>query len=146
VIRAVLDANVLVSGFPARSGTPATLIERWLRREFELVLSLHIIERVAATWTSDRYFASRYSAGQAQRAVDLLLRRAILVMPVTTVQGIADDEEDDLVLATAVAGQASYLVTGDHGLQRLGTYQGVAIVSPRAFLDLLEQQGHNMPQ
>mgnify|MGYP000064833259 CR=1 FL=1 len=63
MIRAVFDANVLVSGFPASSGAPATLIERWLQREFELVLSAHIIERVAATWMTDRYFVSRYPAG-----------------------------------------------------------------------------------
>lgn len=143
MIRAVLDANVLVSGFPASGGIPATLIERWLQREFELVLSLHIIERVAITWTTDRYFASRYSAGQAQRAVDLLLRRAILVVPAPTVHGVADDEEDDLILATALAGRVPYLVTGDRGLQRLGTFQGVMILSPRAFLDVLEQGKHN---
>jgi hypothetical protein len=31
--------TVLVSRFPVRSGGPAELIERWLHREFELILS-----------------------------------------------------------------------------------------------------------
>ncbi len=44
---------------------------------------------------------------------------------------------DDLILATAMSSQADYLVTGDKQLQDLGTYQGVTILSPRAFLDLL---------
>lgn len=95
---------------------------------------------------TDRYFVSRYPAGQAQRAIDLLLRRATLVIPITTIHGVADDDEDDVILATAVAGQAAYLVTGDRGLQRLGTYQGVTILSPREFLDLLEHARQSGPQ
>jgi hypothetical protein len=46
VIRACLDVNVLVSGLPASSGVPAELIDRWLRREFELILSEDIQDAV----------------------------------------------------------------------------------------------------
>jgi hypothetical protein len=42
------------------------------------------------------------------------------------------------VLAAAVSADADYLVTGDRQLQRLGTYEGVRIVSPRDFLALLD--------
>ena len=45
------------------------------------------------------------------------------------------------MLATAVSAQADYLVTGDIQLQKLGTYGGVTILSPRAFLDLLQGEG-----
>jgi predicted nucleic acid-binding protein len=44
---------------------------------------------------------------------------------------------DDVVLATAVSAHADYLVTGDTGLLHVGNYEGVQILSPRAFLDLL---------
>jgi len=47
MIRATLDVNVLVSGFPAERGTPAELLERWSNLEFELVLSQHILEGIA---------------------------------------------------------------------------------------------------
>ena len=67
-------------------------------------------------------------------------------MPITTIHGVADDDEDDVILATAIAGQAAYLVTGDRGLQRLGSCQGVTILSPRAFLDLLEQARQSGPK
>ena len=45
--------------------------------------------------------------------------------------------DDDLILATAVAGVASHLVTGDRQLRNLGEYQDVRIVGPRAFVDWL---------
>jgi predicted nucleic acid-binding protein len=61
-------------------------------------------------------------------------------MPLDTVQGIGEDTEDDLGLATAIAGQAEYLVTGDRHLQGIGAYEGVIIVSPRQFLTILESR------
>lgn len=41
------------------------------------------------------------------------------------------------MLATALSGQAAYLVTGDAQLQRLEAYEGITILSPREFLDVL---------
>lgn len=52
-------------------------------------------------------------------------------------QGRRHHPEDDLVLAAAVSARADYRVTGDSKLQLRGRYQGVIILSPRAFLDLL---------
>jgi predicted nucleic acid-binding protein len=56
------------------------------------------------------------------------------------VSGVATHPEDDLILAAAVSAQADYLVTGDARLQALGSYQGVKIVTPREFVQILEQQ------
>ena len=60
-------------------------------------------------------------------------------MPITvTVNGVATHPEDDLILATALSGQVDYLVTLDQQLLRLGSYGGVAMVSPAAFLSILD--------
>jgi predicted nucleic acid-binding protein len=48
------------------------------------------------------------------------------------------DSDDDLVLATAVAAGAELIVTGDDDLLVLKEYEGVAIVSPRQFLERLD--------
>ncbi|MDE2868360.1 MAG: hypothetical protein OXN91_06935 [Chloroflexota bacterium] len=53
------------------------------------------------------------------------------------VRGVATTPADDLILATAVAGGAGHLVTGDRQLLNLGEYRGVRIVGPRAFVDWL---------
>jgi predicted nucleic acid-binding protein len=77
--------------------------------------------------------------GAKQVAADLaLLRRRGILVPITaTVQGVATHPEDDLVLATVVSAGAHYLVTGDTKLQDLGAFEGVTILSPRAFLERL---------
>lgn len=139
MIRATLDVNVLASGFAAETGTPSELIGRWTELEYELVISLHILEGLARAWRKP-YYQSRYSSDRAETALRLLRAEATIVEPVTTIRGIAADEEDDLVLATAVAGDVETLVTGDKHLQALDLYQGIAIVSPRQFLETLRLQ------
>ncbi|MGH2559169.1 MAG: putative toxin-antitoxin system toxin component, PIN family [Thermomicrobiales bacterium] len=134
-----MDANVLASAFPAPGSIPAQLIERWIAREFQLFLSEHILDGMVRAWHQP-YFRARYMHVQGQRALRLLRDRAQIVTPVDTVHGVADDDEDDLVLATAVAAQVPYLVSGDKGLQRLGHVQTIRILSPREFLDLLRQE------
>jgi predicted nucleic acid-binding protein len=63
---------------------------------------------------------------------------AKIVVPSTTVAGVAPHPEDDLVLAAAVTAEADFLVTGDKRFLAVGSYAGVTILSPRAFLDVLE--------
>ncbi|MYB76613.1 MAG: hypothetical protein F4X83_05860 [Chloroflexi bacterium] len=53
------------------------------------------------------------------------------------VRGVATTPADDLILAAAVSGGASYFVTGDRQNRSPGEYQGVRIVDPRAFVDWL---------
>jgi uncharacterized protein len=54
---------------------------------------------------------------------------------------VSDDLKDDFIVASAVAANAGYLVTGDcrHPLP-LGTYQGIEIVSVSGFLSMLDGQ------
>ncbi len=50
------------------------------------------------------------------------------------------DEDDDWVLATAVAGEAEIILTGDKDLLVLKEFHGIKILSPRQFLELLNAQ------
>jgi uncharacterized protein len=135
---AVFDTKVLASGFVSRAGIPGQLLRLWTYRLFELVLSEHILTELGQTF-SKPYFQKYLSAGQIEADLALLRREATITPITTTVEGVATHPEDDLVLATAVSGKCEYLVSGDKKLQALCSYQGVTILSPRAFLDLLTQ-------
>ncbi len=117
---------------------PSDLIDRWIQRRFILILSEYIMTVLEDVW-SRPYWRNRYQASEARRALALLRARATIVTPSDAIRGVCEDEEDDLVLATAVAGNANFLVTGDKFLQALGGYENVTILSPRQFLDLLEE-------
>jgi predicted nucleic acid-binding protein len=68
VIRATLDVNVLVSGFPADTGVPSELIDRWANREYEPVLSQHILDGLLRAWHRP-YWRARYSERQIQQSL-----------------------------------------------------------------------------
>jgi putative PIN family toxin of toxin-antitoxin system len=136
MIRAVLDVNVLVSGFPSPDSIPGLLIGYWLAEEFKLVTSVHILQGTNRVWKKD-YFRFRFREEQVQNSMNALRRLADIVEPAPHVRNVADDDEDDLVLATAVSGDADYLVTGDKGLLRHCEYESIVIMSPRDFLNLL---------
>jgi putative PIN family toxin of toxin-antitoxin system len=142
MMQVVLDTNVFASGvLGARrsESTPGEIFRRWRRRTFGLITSPHLIEEVERT-LADRFFTDRIPASDSAAAIEALKQDARIITLTTTVSGIATHPEDDLVLAAAVSAAVDYLVTGDKKLQQLGSYQGVAIVSPRAFLTLLEER------
>ena len=68
-------------------------------------------------------------------------RHATWVEPPPLEAPACRDPDDDWVLATAVAGEAEAIVTGDGGLLALGTFRGVAILSPRQFVERLAARG-----
>jgi len=142
VITAVLDTNALASGFRGVRNpvsTPGQIIQAWNARQFQLVVSEHVLGELRRAFGT-RYFTRYLSAQQIADALRALEDEATLTPITAPVHGVATHPEDDLILATAVSANASYLVTGDGPLQKLGAYEGVTIVSPREFLDILEAE------
>jgi uncharacterized protein len=134
--RATFDANVLASGFVRPHGPPGVLLRAWQAGAFTLIVSEPLIDETERTLDKP-YFAARLTRAQRANTIALLRAEAVVTPLTVTVTGVATHPEDDLVLAAAVSADADYLVTGDTKLQRLGTFEGVRIVSPRQFLDLI---------
>ena len=144
MIAAVLDVNVIVSGFPARRGAAAEVIDRWLTSEFRVIMSEHILNGVIRAWDNP-WFRDRYRRNEVERALYLLRTQASAVTPIPGIHGVAPDAEDDLVLGTAVAGEADYLVTGDRRFREVGQYESIAIRSPREFVFILDLAPQSFP-
>lgn len=136
MISAVLDTNVLASGFVRSQSVPGALLALWGVGAYNLLTSEVIIKELDATFQQP-YF-QRYLSQELIDANLLLLREEATIAPITVrVQGKATHPEDDLILATAVSAKADYLVTGDKKLRGLGSYRGVTLVSPREFFDIM---------
>jgi uncharacterized protein len=69
-----------------------------------------------------------------------LARLALMTPGSLTLAVIQDDPPDNRYLECAVEGEAAYLVSGDRLLLSLGMFQGIPIVSPRVFLEVLQQE------
>jgi uncharacterized protein len=134
----VLDANALASGLVAKEGgTIASIIEAWRAGRFEVALSDHIYDELVRA-LAEPYFTSRVPALAIARYLSFVAERGVFTPVRTTVQGVATHPEDDLVLSAALSAAADYLVTGDVRFrQRVPSYQGVRLLSPREFLAVL---------
>jgi putative PIN family toxin of toxin-antitoxin system len=140
------DVNVLISSTIAPLGIPRAIISAWRQAHLDLATANGIIAEVEEKLRSPRIRTKyRLSDEQIQTAIDVLRTLAEVVpVPAHSIDPVTGDPEDDYVLAAAALSHADYLVTGDMGLQALENYQGVKILSPRAFLDLLAaRQGQN---
>lgn len=79
-----------------------------------------------------------YADGTVSDYILWLSIEAEMVANIPELRVVTADPKDDPIIATAVAAHADYLVTGDRAhLLPIGEYQGIRIVSPRAFLEHL---------
>jgi putative PIN family toxin of toxin-antitoxin system len=132
-VRIVLDTNVLVSALITK-GTPLDgLYQAWDAGSFQLVTStsqLHELERVLA-YEKLRRFITR---DEAEALLETIGAAATVIEELPEID-LSEDPDDNVILATAVAGQVELLVTGDKsGLLGLKTVQGIPIVTPRPAL------------
>jgi putative PIN family toxin of toxin-antitoxin system len=137
LIKVVLDANVLGPGLVLASGSRADIVRAWLEEAYELITSEHVIGEVVTTW-NQTYWRQRTLADALLVGLRLLREESTLVIPVDGVENVAAHRQDDIVIATAIAGNAEYLVTGDKELLRLKSHKTVSIISPQEFLEILE--------
>jgi hypothetical protein len=139
VLRAVLDANVYVSAALRPEGPPGRIIERLLRdAAFEIVLAPGIIDEVLQALSYPKVQRLIRRDLDPELWFEDIIVLANLVVCTRTVSGVCSDPDDDKYLAAALEGRAAFVVSGDRHLLMLAEYEGVRIISPRAFLDLLE--------
>lgn len=131
---------VLASGFTSSVGASAWLVQRWRNDGYVLVVSEHILQELVRTLREDRYFAARTMPSFVTAILARLGTSATMTLLTIPVVGVATHPEDDLVLSTALSGQASVLCTRDKQLLKLRSFQTVAILSPGELPALLEAE------
>jgi putative PIN family toxin of toxin-antitoxin system len=136
-MRVVLDANVLGPGLLLERGTPFEVVQYWRERRFEVVVSEHLVAELSTTLNKP-YWRARFASDRIQRALLTVRRRALRVIPTPNIDGAATHWQDDIVIASAIAGNADYLVTGDKELLAVKAFRTVSIVSPQEFLNILK--------
>lgn len=136
--RVVIDTNVLVSGIIQRSGFPYKIVRAWEEGTLALVTSVPMVEEAAKVLN---YPKIRKKYGLADTAISQIianfLRYSILVDLGPELAVVKDDPEDNKVLATAVSGEAEYIVTGDSHLLALRAHGDTRIATPKDFCELV---------
>lgn len=138
--RVVLDINQFVSSIISAHGASAQVLQAWREHAYLLVISRTIqrdIERVLAYPKLRTKY--RLDPKDVSALMELIEREAVVVANPPQLNVVTDDPDDNDVLAAAVAAGADYIVSGDHHLLDLRRYRGIAIVTAREFLTVLNR-------
>jgi putative PIN family toxin of toxin-antitoxin system len=135
-MRALLDANVLISAAIRPRGTPGLIVSAFLERAaFELVLVPAVVTEVEVAMKLPKIRKYLLEPDEALMWLADLVALADLVRDTGRAKGVCRDPEDDAILSAAVEGRADVIVTGDEDLLALKLYEGIPIVTPRVFLE-----------
>jgi putative PIN family toxin of toxin-antitoxin system len=138
VIRAVLDANVYVSAAVRPEGPPGLVIERFLRDSaFEIVMSQGIIDEVLRALAYPKVRKYVRPGLDPELWFEDIVVLSHLMSGERELKGVSKDPDDDKYIAAAMEGRAGFVVAGDSDLLDVKEYEGIRIISPRAFLDLI---------
>jgi putative PIN family toxin of toxin-antitoxin system len=138
---------MLVSAFLRKEGVSAVLLRHAAEGVFDLSLS-HTILRETETVLLEREHIRRrypYANEDVAQFCQTLQGSFPLVTDLPPLTGIVRDPNDDMVLATASAAHATYLITRDLDLLSLQTYEGITILTPEAFMGILRERGRLNP-
>lgn len=133
-LKVVLDTNVYVSALGWR-GKEHRIFRKCVAGEVALYLSYEILQEIERVLTYPKF---GFTEEERKSFLRLIRQVGRVVMPLEGVHRITDDPSDDKFLTCAIAAEADVIVSGDRHLLRLGSFRRVRIVSPREFLNLLQ--------
>ena len=126
-MRLLFDTNVLIAALVAR-GTCSDLLEHCVRQHV-VISSQPLLDELRDVL--ERKFHQREV--DVRSALRLFAETFTLVTPDVLDPPICRDRDDDVVLATALAGECAAIVTGDQDLLILDPFRGIRVLAPPAF-------------
>lgn len=138
--RVVVDTNLIVSAF-LWGGIPVAVLQAIIERGIPLLTSDAIIAELKATLRKPK-FAVRLEA--KNHSIDQLINQycnMAKIVPLAEIpHTIVRDSKDQIILMTAVGGNATHIVSGDKDLTELGRYEQILILTAAQFLAIVHLQ------
>ncbi|MEK7727370.1 MAG: putative toxin-antitoxin system toxin component, PIN family [candidate division KSB1 bacterium] len=139
MIRAVPDVNLYVSAVIRKTGYGGQILAR--AREFLVFTSEAILADLFRVMHYDHVRRlHKMSDEKIIEHIDLLRSRIRRTPGRLRVEIVHADPDDDIIVACALEAAADYIVSRDHHLLDLKHYHSIQIVSPKAFLEILDRE------
>jgi putative PIN family toxin of toxin-antitoxin system len=130
-VKVVADTNIYISALLFK-GQPLQLLEQATSRLVDLFVSHAILDESVSVIKRPKF---RRTEGQVQEAVEIVRGLAQIAEPSRRVEAVKDDPADNRIIECAVAARADAIVSGDKHFLRLKSFEGIAIMSVRDFLN-----------
>lgn len=131
--RVTVDTNVLISAL-VFEGLPGEFLALARDGSFQPITSPTLLDELDEKLRS-RFLWSLAKASQLRGELEVLCD---VVSTIPHLAVIKADPDDDRVLECAVAGRADAIVSGDRHLLNLGSYDGIAVLTVRQFMEKIK--------
>ena len=128
----VFDANAIISALLLSDSTPRRAFDK-ARTHGRILLSEPVIHELDDVLRRPRF--EKYIHENERISFLMALLRDAHIVRVTETVADCRDPKDNKYLELAHEAQASCIITGDKDLLDLHPYRGIAILTPRQFLD-----------
>ncbi len=138
-MRVVIDTNQLLKMMMAGEKSP--LLMAWHSQTFEVIFSAPLMEELMEV-SSRPKIEQLLRFGQKQKFLQLIQRLAKWVIPISHPPACRDPK-DEMVIATALSGQAEFIVTSDKDLlddeplKQILAKENLQVVYPMDLLKLI---------
>ena len=134
-MRVVVDTNVFVSSF--FGGIPRKIVDFWKKGQITLCLSKPIVEEYVEVLRR----LGLQDEIELNELMGLFAQASGILFSANTprLKIVDKDPDDNKFIECAVALNATYVVSGDKSLLGVGAYMGISIVTPKQFIDDLNQ-------
>jgi putative PIN family toxin of toxin-antitoxin system len=134
-VRAVLDANVIISALLSPRGSPAKVLRLWLDGAYEVVVSPLLLEELDGALGYPKLRA-RVTTAESQELLELLRREGDLRDDPTGAPPVRSPDPGDDYLITLATASKAVIVSGDRHLLDLGA--DLPVYSPADFIAVIE--------
>jgi putative PIN family toxin of toxin-antitoxin system len=118
-VRAVLDANVVISALLSPAGAPAQILVAWQEGAFEAVVCEQLLEEIARAAAYPK-LRRRIALEDVEEVIEWLRRSAIVAPDPELPPPIRSPDPGDDYLIALAAEQRAVIVSGDAHLLELG--------------------------
>lgn len=141
-MRLVLDTAVMVAATRSDRGASRQLVLAALNRRFELLLSVPLaLEYEEVLKRAEQIEASRGTVQEVDKLMGALIAVATPVYRSFFWRPLLRDADDDMVLETALSGNADLLVTWNlRDFQLAASGLGIGVVTPRDALKQIREE------
>ncbi len=139
-MRVTLDTNVLLSA-ALWYGDSSRILDLVENKEIELILSDEIINELSRVFEYEEIKDKIQDKKlEMLRTVERIREISVIVEPAKIINAVKDDPDDNKIIECALEGKADYIISKDNHLLNLKEYEGIEILSPKDFLEIMKNQ------
>lgn len=142
-LRAVLDANVIISALIRPDSAPGRILRAAIHEAaMRLLTSGPLLAELRAALEYPRLQRYLKMSGQDKEEFVILLEQIAELVRIADHPApvVCRDPDDESYLQTALAGRADYIVSGDGDLLDLAAVEDIPIVTPAGFERILNSR------